>query len=118
SVPEEEWALRGGWSPAGSEASAEERLPDWDARYYPGWLQEIIESDATALADALERALPDIPRENLLIGDCRYRDTEREGWRIDNPPPGTTPNPFRELSGGNSTWLQPLIADSVPLPVL
>jgi hypothetical protein len=54
SVPEEEWALRGGWSPAGSEASAEERLPDWDARYYPGWLQEIIESDARALADALE----------------------------------------------------------------
>jgi hypothetical protein len=40
----------------------------------------------------LRAALPDIPRENLPIGDCRYRDTEREGWRIDNPPPGTTPS--------------------------
>jgi len=108
-APEEEWALNGGWSPAGSEAPAEERLPDWDGRYYPGWLQEIIESDARALADALERALPDIPRENLPIGDYRYRDTKRECWRIDNPPHGTAPNPLEELSGGNRAWLQDLV---------
>jgi hypothetical protein len=109
SVPEEESALSGGWSPAGSEAPAEERLPGWDGRYYPTWQQEIIESDARALADALERALPDIPSEDLLIGDCRYQDPEGEGWRIDNPPPGTTPNPLRSLSGGNRAWLQDLV---------
>jgi len=39
----------------------------------------------------------------------RYRDAEREGWKIDNPPPGTAPNPLRQLSGGNRAWLQDLI---------
>src|SRR5215510_12845204 len=108
-APEEEWALAEGWSPADSEAPPEERLPDWDGRYYPDYMQEITESDARALAEALERALPDIPKENLPIGNYRYSDAKCEGWRIDNPPPGTIPNSLQELSGGNRAWLQDLI---------
>jgi len=62
-----------------------------------------------ALAAALERALPDIPSGNPPIGTHRYRDAKHEGWRIDNPPPGTTQNPLPKLSGGNRAWLQDLV---------
>jgi hypothetical protein len=116
SVPEEEWALSGGWSPAGSEASAEERLPDWDGRYYPGWLQEIIESDARALADALESGAARHPegkpahwglplsghrtrglenRQPSARHDTELRDRLRRGC-------------MHQMMGGDRNWTRPV----------
>jgi len=108
-APEEKWALSSGWSPAESDAPAEEKLPDWDGRYFPECLQEITEDDARALADALERALPDIPKEDLPVGDSLYDDPEGEGWRVDITPPAAKPNPLQELSGKNRTGLKDLV---------
>src|SRR6266545_6571402 len=56
-----------GWTPAGTQAPDDDSLlgmhgtPDWDGRYFPGVGQHVTEADARALAEALERALPDLP---------------------------------------------------------
>jgi hypothetical protein len=52
-----------GWRPAGTIRYAEDGSPDpgWDGGYVTNDLQVVSTEDAAALADALERALGDIP---------------------------------------------------------
>jgi hypothetical protein len=52
-----------GWRPAGTIRYAEDGSPDpgWDGGYVTNDLQVVSAEDAAALADALERALDDIP---------------------------------------------------------
>jgi hypothetical protein len=66
-----ELARRYGWSPAGTKPDMDyekKRNPDWndsewDGSYFWGRYQIVTEEDALNLAEALEKALPDIPRE-------------------------------------------------------
>jgi len=50
-----------GWEPAGTEAPCDIAIDVWDGRYAPSDAQEITQEDALALADALDRAVDDIP---------------------------------------------------------
>jgi hypothetical protein len=56
-----------GWTPAGTQAPDDDSAlgmhgtPDWDGSYFPGVGQHVTDADALALAEALERALPDLP---------------------------------------------------------
>ncbi len=49
-----------GWQPAGTQPSADFPDYEWDGGYIVG-IGEVMREDAMALADALKRALPDIP---------------------------------------------------------
>jgi hypothetical protein len=40
--------------------------PDWDGGYFTNDDQRVTTEDAAALADALERALPDVPRHEAM----------------------------------------------------
>lgn len=51
-------AQRYGWKPAGT---VDQDEPEWDSTYFSNDGQTVTTEDATALADALERALDDIP---------------------------------------------------------
>ena len=62
-----------GWKPQGTLAPDPEYVDDepsqvipWDGRYAPPACQRMTEGDARAMADALERALPDIPDHDAL----------------------------------------------------
>jgi hypothetical protein len=61
----------GGWEPQGTkspewedpETGEHHVASDWDGNYWCNDYQQVTEEDARNLADALERALPDVPRQ-------------------------------------------------------
>jgi hypothetical protein len=56
----------GGWVPAGTQAPRFDDGPpedDWSGTYFSNDYQRVTAEDARNLAEALERALPDVPRE-------------------------------------------------------
>jgi Leu/Phe-tRNA-protein transferase len=54
-------AYENGWKPMGTLPPVyDQDSPDWSGNYTSSDSQLVIEEDATNLADALERALPDI----------------------------------------------------------
>ena len=77
-------AERYGWQPRGTEPPEEDATEgglwhdDWDGRYVPICGQSVTEQDARALADALERALRDIPGHDALTGEV---ETGPNPWR-------------------------------------
>jgi hypothetical protein len=74
---------RYGWAPAGTEPPDPEYLDDghghpahWDGHYFRADGQRMTQADARALAQALERALGDIPDHDALTGKA-IRDWRR-----------------------------------------
>ena len=67
--------------------------------------------DAHGLADALERALADLPDHDALTGNAIPRRSIRDDdrcrlWDLE-PPPGVAISPFEEFSGPNKATLSP-----------
>jgi hypothetical protein len=72
--------------------------------YFDNAGSRVSAKDARALADALEQALPDIPRHNALEHKCMVIDGERllpEGVRV---------SPYERFSGSNRLHLEKFIA--------
>jgi hypothetical protein len=69
-----ELAHRYGWTPAGTILEDEDGSlrSEWSGTYYSNDYQLVTEYDARQFADAIERALPDIPRH-----DATYHKTEQ-----------------------------------------
>src|SRR5262252_9199511 len=102
-----------GWQPAGT------RLPDgyeagepgfwqgdpseWDGRYWPGYGQEVIATDALDFAAALKRAWPDLPDR----GTFEKRIVKVKPGTVNILPPNVTlrTTPFELYSGA---WRQEL----------
>ena len=81
-------ARRYGWEPAGPEGGPgfwlwHDEAPDWDSRYLVALGQVVTAADAKALAEAIAKAMPDIPREasfwfsHLLCRHERLQPSER-----------------------------------------
>ncbi|GAB4528705.1 MAG: hypothetical protein OHK0046_47910 [Anaerolineae bacterium] len=71
-------AERYGWKPEGTLEPAV-----WVGRHWKGWYmtndgQIVTDSDAHALADALEMALPDIPDTRVIPDEIAYTQQTRE----------------------------------------
>jgi hypothetical protein len=67
-----ELAVSYGWKPAGTRApidiyTGEIMTGEWDGSYCSNDGQVVIKEDAASLADALERALPDIPDHEIPV---------------------------------------------------
>lgn len=58
-----ELAQRNGWQPMGT---TNPRRSEWDGNYTENACQTVRYADAVAMAMALERGLPDIPREDAV----------------------------------------------------
>jgi hypothetical protein len=108
-----------GWKPAGTQPPDPESVDDklsrmaalWDGRYTPSDCQRMTERDTRAMADALERALPDIPDHDALSEKVLAS-------RADDPlalwgrpaAPEVTITAMEEFSGRNKRQLMSLIA--------
>ncbi len=99
-------AQRNGWEPAGTVL---ERAPGWAGRYDTNDGQTVTAVDAGRLADALERALPDIPDHDAL---------EHKAKVVDLPGLGPTRlidaqenvSPVELFSGSNKEYLRRFIS--------
>ena len=102
SVPERAWLLLlslaqwYGWRPSGTLPPDEDYVPleewqtdvpEWDGRYFPDYCQRITEQDAEQLAQALERALADIPDHDALPAFA----TSENNAMVERPPSDLTP---------------------------
>jgi hypothetical protein len=106
-----------GWKPEGT------RPPDWhdvdgqlsdvaalsDGDYTPPDGRRITEGDARAMADALERALPDIPDHDALSEKTASRGDEPLSLWGRCASPGVTIIAIEEFSGRNKPLLISLI---------
>lgn len=81
-------ARRYGWEPAGTEGGCgiwwwHDEAPDFDCRYFVSLGQLVTAADAKALAEAIAKAMPDIPGEpsfgftHLLCQHERLQPSER-----------------------------------------
>jgi hypothetical protein len=108
-----------GWTPAGTLAPDPEDVDDdlgraatsWDGRYIPAECQRMTESDARAMAAALERALPDIPNHDALSKKvlASPADGPLALWGR-RARPEVTISAWEEFSGRNKPYLVSLIA--------
>jgi hypothetical protein len=113
-------AARYGWQPAGTLPPDPEYFDDydgdpadWDGHYFPADGQEMTADDAHRLADALERALPDLPDHDALWDKViAGRSTRDDGLHLWSRAvlSGVTVSPVEEFSGSNKTWLGKFIA--------
>ena len=60
-----ELARRHGWIPAGTVAPSYASHETWSGTYADGLTQYMTDDDAVAMAEALGRALPDVPEEDV-----------------------------------------------------
>src|SRR5262245_1763100 len=109
-----------GWRPAGTRAPdpayydvQPDDLVNWDGGYFPAAGQVMTAEDATALADALERALPDLPDHDTLSDKTILPRHRRDGsrctsWGLEMRP-GVAISPFEEFSGSNKATLRDFI---------
>lgn len=86
-----ELALVAGWESAGTELPAN---PNWSGVYNSNDHQEVTADDASALADALDRAAPDIPRHDAV--EHKLVDI---GLGLQGLPDGEVVNPIEAFSG-------------------
>lgn len=93
----QELAADHGWEPAGTLAPddwEEEAEEEWDGGYLSPDGQQVTDEDAGNLADALERALGDIPDHDARVHKPAGYPLPRAMIRLlrdmpgDNPPPG------------------------------
>jgi hypothetical protein len=113
------WRAAHGWTPAGTLAPDPEDVDDdlgraatsWDGRYIPAECQRMTESDARAMAAALERALPDIPNHDALSKKvlASPADGPLALWGR-RARPEVTISAWEEFSGRNKPYLVSLIA--------
>jgi hypothetical protein len=68
-----------GWQPAGT--LPPEGAGDWDGNYFTNDGQRVGDEDARGLAEALERALPDVPDHDAL-GDKAFYHPALPGVRL------------------------------------
>jgi hypothetical protein len=111
-------ALRHGWKPEETMPPHPEYVDDeasrtaaaWDGRYFPAGCQRMTESDARAMADALEHALPDIPDDDAL-SDKVFAARADDPLALWGRParPETTITAMEEFSGRNKQHLMCLI---------
>src|SRR2546423_13839985 len=84
---------RYGWIPAGTEPPLWDEGGPWDGRPWNGTYfcndgQRVTAEDAHALADALERALPDIPDEDAVAHKMVIVACLPDGTVLRAPKPG------------------------------
>lgn len=106
-----------GWKPAGTEAPAALKPihAGWDGKYPLGYLtndfQFVTPKDASALADALERMLPDVPLEPIITPHVPISswETLREAaiapFQPENCPQGLA-DAFQRLAGRRALILE------------
>jgi hypothetical protein len=63
-------ATLSGWHPA--DTLPPEEADDWDGNYCTNDGQRVADEDARNLAEALERALPDVPEEDAMADKSFY----------------------------------------------
>jgi hypothetical protein len=112
-------ASRYGWQPAGTLAPDPDYFDDylgnpinWPGHYIPAEGQVMTADDAHRLADALERALPDLPDHDVLSGkvmpDGSACDDDLALWSRPARP-HVTPSPVEEFSGSNKALLRDFV---------
>ena len=112
-------AARYGWQPAGTLPPDPEYFNDydgdpvdWDGHYFPANGQEMTADDAHRLADALERALADLPDHDALsdkvIADRPARDDGLHLWSREVLS-DVSVSPVEEFSGPNKARLRDFI---------
>jgi hypothetical protein len=96
-----------GWEPAGTRAprkwGRKGKRPPWEGGYDTNDGQRVTDEDAAALADALERALPDVPTHDALA----HKTREVGGIRC--IPYDADVSPLEYLSGKGRTRLTEFI---------
>jgi hypothetical protein len=93
-----------GWEPAGTRPP--KRCRTWDGNYVTNDGQRVTAADARRLADALEKALPDLPDHDAL-----EHKKKRVGQSEEFGIPWQTPtNPFEWFSGAGKERLRTFIA--------
>jgi hypothetical protein len=108
-----------GWQPAGTLPPDPEAFDDalgdrsdWDGHYFPCDSQVMTVEDAHALADALERALADLPDHDALTGKAAVtrggKDNPYPVWAL-QAAPGIVLSPVEAFSGANKTLLRGFI---------
>lgn len=90
-------AVAHGWKPTGTVHEA----PEWGGNYWSNDGQEVTDADAAAIADAIERALPDVPDHDALA-----HKRNPDGKSI---PFGTPVNAYELFSGERKKQLREFI---------
>jgi hypothetical protein len=85
----------GGWEPLGTEPPESWEWREWSGSYQSNDYQRVTEEDARNLADALERALPDVPRHRAWEGPAGGCTWLPDGTRVALP----EANPLEYFSG-------------------
>ena len=101
-----------GWQPAGTVAPdygpEYPPLTDWNGEYVSNSYQEVTDSDAKNLADALDRALADVPRQNTIKD--KKLIISINGVSYEATPLDACISPLDYFSGGCSQLLVEIIA--------
>ena len=101
-----------GWRPAGTRPPDDDACEvglwqgdpsEWDGRYWPGYGQEVIATDALGFAAALGRAWPDLPERGIF--EKRIVKVKRRIVNIEPPKVTVGTTPFELYSGA---WRQDL----------
>jgi len=101
-----------GWEPAETlppEDADEEERANWTGSYMHNSGQSVRPTDALALAEALERGLPDLPDEYAAKHKAIVEETDGQPTSI-LVPVGAPISPIEALSGPNKEAVRELIA--------
>jgi len=100
-----ELANRYGWVPAGTEPPSWDEGGPWDGRpwsrtYFSNDGQRVTAEDAHALADALKRALPDMPDEDAVAHKMETIACLPDGTVLRAPKRGVELSLLESFAGG------------------
>jgi hypothetical protein len=101
-----------GWKPAGTlpaEAADPDEAAAWDGNYVLNGNQRVTDADACALADALERSLPDLPDAYAAGHKAIIEGPEDRPTNV-LVPVGAPISPIEAMSGPNKDALRDYIA--------
>lgn len=101
-----------GWSHAGTQSPVLDEdeqgdFDDWHDGYFTNDGQTVTAADALAIADALERALDDIPDHNAI--DHKTKKVKTKSGCVDVVPRDAEISPLEALSGTNKPFVREFI---------
>jgi hypothetical protein len=103
-----------GWKPAGTKPPTQDEGGPWDGRPWGGGYlsndgQRVTATDARALADALDLALPDVPDGDIVAGKMGIVGTLPDGSVLRGPKPGVESSLTEAFSGEGKCRLEEFI---------